>query len=756
MSAKQTLDQILSSLDSDPPTFQRRDDLTALNIYFSAIRILANDIRNHIGRLNIATTGHPNYAWNSVQNLWDSADIKASEERLGRQVRALAVYISIAEVDEKSRHLIKLRHAQDLDSARDDALTFVDVDVATSFDAPPPYQEMLPTEDGLALQSTRNTSALPGGNQSPSENTDRPFRASISSANRSLQGTETDPVRLGLISDSQPSNVADSSASSSLVLAKSTLALMAFSSPNAIRSSQPSAQASSSASRVVTEEPSEEPPPDGLHPRTKSGLSARRIKSLALLRKPKTTPLSLDQTLQGDLLNPGEFKSRVSSYTSGVTPSWRMVTLIGKENSMQRYRNRFTKDPADDISPSKMQGNFKIADKELWDAILHKEAAKVEDIMQHRWSDNVMVEKQDSLMALHMAASLGLCGIVQILLATGANPNCSDRFGITPLHYAADFGCANCLKILVEAGAKVDGVPPKASLKPPIWYAAEKGHVVAVNTLLMLGAHFINQITTIKETLLHIAVKSGSVLTCESLLAAGANPNESFSTLLMAASRSPEILGCLRKAGADIDMRDTNGETLLHKHIASADVPMVRFILSLGADPNLTDDSGRSPLHAAVADGDLEVAPEMVKRLRKKGANINAQNSLGQTPLHVAILRGRADVVHTLCQSGADLNIADKTGTSAWAEVQKPGYASRTTRNNFADYRKSKHIMEQWFGKAARRKPTVTPELPASPIPRTANHRPEPAAASAYESSRVSLHELADTDPCRQVFEMAA
>ncbi|RYO75205.1 hypothetical protein DL762_010134 [Monosporascus cannonballus] len=756
MSTKQSLDQILSSLDSDPPTYQRRDDLTALNIYFSAIRIVANDIQRHIGRLNIATTGRPSYAWSSVQSLWDTADIKTSEERLGRQVRALAVYISIAEVDEKSRHFAKLRHAQDLNSARDDALTFIDADVATSFDAPPPYEEMLPTDDGLALQSTSNTSALPHGSQSSSENTDGLSRPSVSPVNRSLQGTETDSVRPDLTSGSQPSNMADPSASSSLVLARSTLALVAFNSPNAIVSSQSSPQASSSTSRAVVEESSEGPPPDGLCPRTKSGLSARRIKSLALLRKPKTTPLSLDRTRQGDLLNPGEFKSRVSSYTSGVTPSWRMVTLIGKENSVQRYRNRFTKDPADDISPSKMQGTFKITDRELWDAILHKEAAKVAEIMQHRWSDNVMVEKQDSLMALHMAASLGLCGIVQILLATGANPNCSDRFGVTPLHYAADFGCANCLRILVAAGAKVDGVPPKASLKPPIWYAAEKGHVEAVNILLKLGAHFVNQITTVKESLLHIAVKSGSMPICESLLAIGANPNESFSTLLMAASRSPEILGCLRKAGADIDMRDTNGETLLHKHVASGDVPMARFILSLGADPNLKDDFGRSPLHAAVADGGPEVAPEMVKRLRKKGANINAQNSLGQTPLHMAILWGRADVVHMLYQSGADLNVADETGTSAWAEAQKPDYTSRTTRNGFADYRKSKHIMEQWFGKAARRKPTVTPELPASPVPRTTNHRPEPAAASVYESSRVSLHELADTDPFRQVYEMPA
>ncbi|RYP60410.1 hypothetical protein DL771_010525 [Monosporascus sp. 5C6A] len=756
MSAKQSLDQILSSLDSDPPNFQQRDDLTALNIYFSAIRIVADDMQRHIRRLNIATTGQPSYAWSSVQILWDSADIKASEERLGRQVRALAVYISIAGVDEKSRHLAKLRHAQVLNSARDDALTFIDADVATSFDAPPAYEETLPTVDGSALQSTSNTSALPTGSQSSSEKTDGPFGPSVSSANRSLQGTGTDPVRPDLTSDLQPSNMADSSASSSLVLAKSTLALVAFSSPKAIGFSQSSPRASSSTSRVVAEEPSEEPPPGGLCPRTQSGLSARKIKSLALLRKPKTTSLLSDQTLQGDLLNPVEYKSRVSSYTSGVTPSWRLVTLIGKASSMQRYRNRFTKDPADDISPSKMQGNFKIADNELWVAILHKEAAKVEEIMQHRWSDNVMVEKQDSLMALHMAASLGLCGIVQILLATGANPNCSDRFGITPLHYAADFGCANCLKILVEAGAKVDGVPPKASLKPPIWYAAEKGHVEAVNTLLKLGAHFVEQITTIKETLLHIAVKSGSAPICESLLAAGANPNESFSTLLMAASRSPEILGCLRKAGADINMRDTNGETLLHKHVTSEDVPMVRFLLSLGADPNLTDDSGRSPLHAAVADGNPEVAPEMVKRLRENGANVNAQNFLGQTPLHVAILWGRADVVHVLCQSGADLNIADETGTSAWAEVQKPDYTSRTTRNSFADYRKSKHIMEQWFGKAARRKPTVTPELLASSIARTTNHRPEPAAPSVYESSRVSLHELADTDPSRQIFEMAA
>ncbi|KAK7755307.1 hypothetical protein SLS62_002814 [Diatrype stigma] len=731
-SAKLSLDQILSFLDSDPPAIQRQDDLIALDLYFSAIRAVVNDAQRRVSRLESNATGQPGCSWSTVQSMWDSSEISASEERLMKQVKAIGVYISIARLDEKSQHLTKLRHKRDLDAARDDAFTYIDAGVTTGFDSPPPYELRIPNEAGSTSDGTTyHTSTQPSAG-SASDSRDHSVgsaRSPEASAGPSLplRRNAFSPARRPL---SQLDSLDDQSGSSlALVSSRPQTAvnnplgpyLNSVAQRNGARPSESTPSLANTTSPTDTSKASEDLPrtnPDG---RPKSGLFSRKNKSMVLLGKDKEAPL-FDNGVQGDVLYPEEFRARVGSYTTGLTPAWRSITLVGNTTKKTRYRNRFTDDPADDI----VKSDFKIGDKKMWDAIIHKESEKVEEIMQHRWSKNIVVEKQDGLTAMHMAASLGLCSIVHVLTKAGANPNSVDRFGLTPLHYAADFGCANCLQVLVGAGAKVSGVPPKANIKPPIWYAAARSHVEATTALLRLGAQFLNQITAIKETLLHVAVKSGSVPICQSLFEAGANPNESFSTLLMASSRSPDLLGCLRKAGADINMRDSNQETLLHKYVAYGDVPMVCYLLALGADPNLADVAGRTPLHTALLYGDLEAAATLTRALVKKGADPNAQDARGQTPLHLAVLWGRADAVLVLCQAGADQHVADEADTTPWAEAQKPDYTGRAatattpaaTATGFssplADFKKSRHIMGQWHGKPVRRKPTLTAELTAA------------------------------------------
>ncbi|KAI0125293.1 ankyrin repeat-containing domain protein, partial [Xylariales sp. AK1849] len=284
------------------------------------------------------------------------------------------------------------------------------------------------------------------------------------------------------------------------------------------------------------------------------------------------------------------------------------------------------------------------------------------------------VEKRDRLTALHLAASLGLCGIVQMLVNLGASPNHSDRFGVTALHYAADFGCANCVNILVSAGAKVDLDAPKMKITTALWYAAKNGKAAAVKALLHLGAHIYTQASTAQDTILYAAVDSGSLQVCEALLGGQANPSEGFDLLALATSRSKDVLACLVKAGADVNMKDPNQETLLHQHVTLGHAATVAFLLSLGANPGVVDGSSRTPLHLAMEKGGLANSPTLVKILLDSGANPNVQNALGQTPLHLAVLWGRADVALVLCEAGASLTVVDQNGLSPWAETQKHGY----------------------------------------------------------------------------------
>ncbi|ORY70251.1 ankyrin repeat-containing domain protein [Pseudomassariella vexata] len=424
--------------------------------------------------------------------------------------------------------------------------------------------------------------------------------------------------------------------------------------------------------------------------------SARKVKSLMLLQKSISPIQTHDLAIQGDEVCPAEFKTRVTGYTTGITPSWELISVPYKKKTKQVYRNRFTRSPADDVAPSKLQSHFKVEDKHVFEAIIHKQVEKVHQVMDHRWSNNPVVERHDRSTALHVAASLGLYSIVQIIVSLGANPNCEDRFGATPLHYAADLGCASCVHILVSAGAKVNKSNLKAKIKTPLWYAADRGNPEAVDALLNLGAHIYTQAPNPCDTILYAAAKSGSVKTCQAILDAGANPNESFDLLSVAATTSKDVLNCLRNAGADIDACDNEQRTLLHKYSLLGDVSMVEFLLSLGGNPSPSDESGNTPLHLALHKGGFAQSITIATFLVDRRANLNVRNKLGQTPLHLAALWGRFDIANLLCQAWANMDIPDGNGVSPFAETQKSDYKTRPVTNSLMDYNKLAEIMRIW------------------------------------------------------------
>lgn len=65
--------------------------------------------------------------------------------------------------------------------------------------------------------------------------------------------------------------------------------------------------------------------------------------------------------------------------------------------------------------------------------------------------------------ALHIAATLGHCVIVRLLLAAGAMVDAVDRNQNTPLHCAAEHGHHLVIEVLLGAGAEIDRVGLKGS-----------------------------------------------------------------------------------------------------------------------------------------------------------------------------------------------------------------------------------------------------------------------------------------------------
>ena len=72
-------------------------------------------------------------------------------------------------------------------------------------------------------------------------------------------------------------------------------------------------------------------------------------------------------------------------------------------------------------------------------------------------------------------------------LASGARPDCGDRWDWTPLHLAAERGYSRMLRLLLAAGATVDSTT--VANATALHYAASAGHLECSLKLLNSGAN---------------------------------------------------------------------------------------------------------------------------------------------------------------------------------------------------------------------------------------------------------------------------
>ncbi|KAH8201189.1 hypothetical protein TruAng_004657 [Truncatella angustata] len=663
--SKQTLDRLLPLLDRDEPAFQHANDIEALDLHFNAIAFLVRDVQDHVAALEEARSSpFPN--WTSFQHIWTNEDIGESGARLDRQLGGLEVYLKVTRPESEAQRLIEITNMEDkacLIAAWDDAAMYM----APPTYASPTIDTARPSNPMVSVDRPISPMNSVVENDGPATPTSRSSQSTPSVAYSSA----TDQTES---SDSQAANYTALSHSVMLPASMSQLTVGAGRRNNYWL--------------------------DALKNKSSINIpSARKIKSVAMLQKaPIEAAATQGVKVQGDEAYPAEFKKRVSDYARGISPIWEPTTVPSKKKgTKQIYRNRFTREHSDDLSPEKLQSQFKVTERKLWDAIVNREVEKVRRTMEHRWTDNLVVEKRDRTTALHLAASLGLCSIVQILVSLGASANHPDKYGATAMHYAADFGCAGCLRILALANGRSDLDSPKTHVKTALFYAAKRGNLEAVQALLSFGAHVYTHSSTPQETVLYAAVGSGNIEVVEAVLQRGGNPGESFDTLALASLKSREILALLVQAGANIDMRDSAQETLLYKYIKKCDVDMVSFLFSLNAKPAPAANAlGIMTAHLALEKGGYPHSAALIKVLLDVGGRVDLQNAIGQTTLHLAVLWGRADVAEVLCQRGANINIKDKKGTTPFQETQELGYQRRVGNTTLADYPGTKAVLERW------------------------------------------------------------
>ena len=191
--------------------------------------------------------------------------------------------------------------------------------------------------------------------------------------------------------------------------------------------------------------------------------------------------------------------------------------------------------------------------------------------------------------------------------------------------------------------------------------------------LLVLGATAFAQVEpTTPEERLFAAIGDGKELVAEGIMQRGKlnldARNENGETVLHRAVEKgmQELARALIAAGTSLRARSKSGETALHIAALHPEPALTAMLLKAGAEPNARNDDGESALHWAALSGN----PMVGRLLLERGADPNLADLKGNRPLHAAADSGSMEMVRLVLERSADPKARNRDGLTA-EEVAK-------------------------------------------------------------------------------------
>jgi len=128
------------------------------------------------------------------------------------------------------------------------------------------------------------------------------------------------------------------------------------------------------------------------------------------------------------------------------------------------------------------------------------------------------------------------------------------------------------------------------------------------------------------------------------------------------AENKVEEVSLFLSAGFLPDTKDKKGIPLLCISARNGHLNTVEFLLRSGAKVDILADDRRS---TALIDSAMERHKDVIKTLIDAGADVNIKNGDGQNALIIVVGAGDAEIVEMLVKAGADPDIEDDFGVSA-------------------------------------------------------------------------------------------
>jgi len=274
---------------------------------------------------------------------------------------------------------------------------------------------------------------------------------------------------------------------------------------------------------------------------------------------------------------------------------------------------------------------------------------------------------------LHYAAALGHTGVMELLLAGGADVNAQDREGNTPLHGAGAYGRDEAVLILLGHGVHLEA-RESYGRTPLLLVARESGSVVAARALLEHGADP-DALDRFGASPLSLAAWRGFEEVVDVLLDHGASLDAGGARASVLPEYAAEgglerLFRALAETGTDFGRRTENGGSLLHAAAEGGSEEIVGILLDRGFDAGERDRYGWTPLHYAAQRGREAVSEVLIAR----GADVNAASIGGHTPLSVTGTYGKEAEARLLEAHGA-LHRPDRVAprTGPWMGEEEPG-----------------------------------------------------------------------------------
>ncbi|XP_048588484.1 uncharacterized protein LOC116619849 isoform X3 [Nematostella vectensis] len=248
---------------------------------------------------------------------------------------------------------------------------------------------------------------------------------------------------------------------------------------------------------------------------------------------------------------------------------------------------------------------------------------------------------------LHTAAFFGAIHIIKLLLEAGANIDCVDHDGNTPLHVkcygeTGEPTDLECIEKMLMKGAPLTIRNDRGLM--PIHCCAMQGRVDSIQALLLFDSdgHIRRSLDMEDEcsppSLLHLAAANDHLECAEWLSSNGFEFKENETDILV-------------------------HKILLEQIPCSKRVETVRFLLRQGASVNPTYSAGNTALHLSAG---LSNASDVLELFISFGADVDAVNNDLCTPLFYATQANNMYAASMLIEQGANVRMRNLQGLTAF------------------------------------------------------------------------------------------